>query len=152
MNLMRLASTDRKRIGGRKGFTLIEVVIAGAISALVMAGMFEGYAIAGRRAQFSACSVAATAEAMHQLEGVFSAEWVPAYGNNALLALGGTSTANLCLPVAESNVITCTNYVTVTEVSTNPPYALIQAQCVWVFPNYGGTYTNTVSVLRAPNE
>jgi type II secretory pathway pseudopilin PulG len=152
MKIMRLASANRKRSGVREAFTLIEVVIAGAIAALVMAGMFEGYTMAGRRAQFSACSVAATSEAMHQLEGAFSAEWVPAYGENALLALGGTNTANLCLPIAESNLITCTNYTTVTEISTNPPYAMIQVQCVWGFPNYGGTYTNTVSVLRAPNE
>jgi len=152
MKITRLANAGEKWRGGRKAFTLIEVVIAAAISAMVLAGMFEGYNMAGRKAQFSACSIAATSEAMHQLEGAFAANWVPAYGQNQLLALGGTNTANLCLPVAQSNVITCTNYTTVTEISTSPPYALIQVQCVWGFPNYGGTYTNTVAVLRAPNE
>ena len=133
------------------GFTLIEIAFAAAIAALVMAGMFEGYTIAGREAQFSACNLAANTEAMRHLEQVVAADWIPSYNNNTLLGMSGTQTGNLCLPVANGNVVNCTNYTTVTQISTTPPYAMVQVQCVWSFPTYGGTYTNTVAVLRAPN-
>ena len=149
---MKLSATVNKARKRRQaGFTMIEVTFAAAIAALVLAGMFEGYNVAVRRAQFSACNLAANTQAMRQLEQVEGAEWVPSYGETQLLGLGGTTPGNLCLPSANGNLINCTNYTTVTLLSTNPPYAMIQVQCVWNFPAYGGTYTNTVAVLRAPN-
>ena len=54
------------------------------------------------------------------------------------------------MPVAITNVMTCTNYTTVTQLSTNPPYLMIRVDCVWSF-NGLGTYTNTVAVMRGPN-
>jgi len=153
--LMKIDGIIRKPANRRVGtaaFTLIEVVFASAIAALVLAGMFQGYTMAARKAQYSTCSLAANSMAMQQLEGAYSGNWVPSYSQTQLLTLSRTQTANLCLPSAQGNVVTCTNYTTVNQVSTNPPYALIQVQCVWTFPNYGGTYTNAVSVLRGPNE
>lgn len=146
--------TDGNRRAGLPAFTLIEVVLATAIAALVMAGMFQGFNMAGRQAQFSACSLAANATAMSRMEQVLSAEWVPSYNITNLLSSSLTTPQldNLCLPSAQGNVVNCTNYVTVTQLSTNPPYAMIQVQCVWTFPSYGGVYTNTVAVLRSPNE
>ena len=139
---------------GALAFTLIEVVFATAIAALVMAGMFKGYTMAARRAQFSACSVAANATAMRQLEQCVAANWVPAYGVTNLFSssLLVPQTGNLCLPIAQSNVVSCTNYTSITQISTSPAYAMIQVQCVWTFPSYGGTFTNTLAVLRAPNQ
>jgi prepilin-type N-terminal cleavage/methylation domain-containing protein len=140
---------------GRKaqaGFTLIEVAFASAIAAILLAGMFQGYNVVGQQAQFSAFNLAASASAMRQLEQIEAANWVPSYGENTLLTLGSTTTGNLCLPSANGNVATCTNVATVTQISANPPYAQIQVQCIWLFPLNGVTYTNTVAVLRAPNE
>lgn len=141
------------RSRGARGFTLIEVVLATAIAALVLAGMFTGYNMAGRRAMFSACSIAANNCAMSKMEQCMAAQWVPSYGINELFApsLVVPGATNLCLPIARSNIVTCTNYTTISPVSSTPPYALIQVQCVWVFPGYGGTYTNTVTTLRAAN-
>jgi membrane-associated PAP2 superfamily phosphatase len=76
---------------------------------------------------------------------------VPSYGITTLLNQNGTYSTNLCLPSAQSNVVNCTVSYTTTQVSVSPPYAMIQVQCVWTLPNYGGTFTNTVAVLRAPN-
>jgi len=135
------------------GFTLIEVAFAAAIAALVLAGMFKGYNVAGQEAQFSACNLAANAEAMRQLEQIVSADWVPSYNVSELFSASLTvpQTGNLCLPSACGNVINCTNYATVTQVSASPAYAMIQVQCVWSFPNTSTRFTNTVAVLRAPN-
>jgi hypothetical protein len=142
------------RRGGQAAFTLIEVAFAAAVAALVMAGMFKGYNIASRRAQFAACSLAANTMAMQKMERVISANWIPSYGVNQLAdsSLLAAQPTNLCLPSALSNVVNCTIYTSInTNTSVNPPYAMIQVQCVWTFPNYGGTFTNTVAVLRAPN-
>jgi len=142
----------KDRRAGQAAFSLIEVAFAAAIAVLVFAGLFQGYNLAGRRAQFSACSLAANTTAMGQLERIVSANWVPAppYVNNLLLTLSSTNATNLCLPSAGGNLVTCTNVTTVTLISDNPPYAMIQVQCIWGFPDYGGTFTNTVAVLRAP--
>ncbi len=142
------------RRAGPAAFTLIEVVLATAIAAFMLAGMFLGYNMAGRNAQFAACNLAANASALKQLEQIISTDWVPSYGKLQLFSASLTNpqTVNLCLPSAQGNVVPCTNYTTVSEISTNPPYAMIQVQCVWTFPSYGGVYTNTVAVIRAPNE
>jgi type II secretory pathway pseudopilin PulG len=152
MKIERSTGTGINRCAGQAAFTLIEVAFAAAIAALLLAGMFQGYNLAGRRAQFSACSLAANTTAMGQMEKVIAATWVPSppYINNLLLTLSSTNTTNLCLPSAQGSVVTCTNITTVTLISSNPPYAMIQVQCVWGFPSYGGTFTNTVAVLRAP--
>lgn len=152
MKIQRPTGIAGNRSAGQAAFSLIEVGFAIGIATLVIAGLFQGYNLAGRRAQFSACSLAANTTAMGQLEQVVAANWVPSppYINNLLLTLSSTNTTNLCLPSAQGNVVNCTNIVTVTLVSTNPPYAMIQVQCIWGFPSYGGTFTNTVAVLRAP--
>jgi type II secretory pathway component PulJ len=152
MKIDRPTGTARNRCGGQAAFTLIEVAFAAAIGALVLAGMFQGYNLASRRAQFSACSLAANSMAMGQLEQVLSATWVPSppYTNNTLLTLSGSNTGNLCLPSALGSLVNCTNVTTVTLLSSNPPYAMIKVQCIWTFPSYGGVFTNTVAVLRAP--
>ncbi|MGD0812572.1 MAG: prepilin-type N-terminal cleavage/methylation domain-containing protein [Verrucomicrobiota bacterium] len=151
MKIDKQAST-RNRCAGQQAFTLLEVVIATAIAALVMAGMFQGYNMAGRRAQYSACSIAANSEAVRIMELVVSIPWVETTPGSPLFSATNTIYTNLCLPSALSNVITCTDYTTVRLASSNPPYAMIQVQCVWGFPSYGGTFTNTVATIRAPNQ
>jgi len=139
------------RRAGHRGFTLVEVVLATAIAALVMAGMFSGYNMAARRAQFSACSIAANTLAMRQMEQCVAAKWVPSYGNVTLLSLNGSYSTNLCLPSAKSNVVTCSVEYGVSQVSSSPAYAMVGVTCVWSLANYGGSYTNTVITMRAPN-
>jgi type II secretory pathway pseudopilin PulG len=154
MKINRPTGTAGNRCAGQAAFTLIEVVFATAIAALALAGMFTGYNLAGRQAQYSACSLAANAEAVRQVELVMSVPWVQSISNGPLFATNLTAPQyhNLCLPSALSNVVNCTNYTTISQISANPPYAMIEVQCVWTLPNYGGTFTNTVAVLRAPNE
>jgi type II secretory pathway pseudopilin PulG len=135
-------------------FTLVEVAVAAAIAALVMAGMFKGYTLAARRAQFSSFQMAATAMATQQMEQIVASTWFNS-GNlvTNLFNPALTPTNNvqaLCVPTSETNLVYATNYATVTQISTNPPYAMVTVSCVWNFLGMG-TFTNTVSVLRAPD-
>lgn len=156
----------RTRWRAQTAFTLIEVAIATAVAALVLAGLFQGYNMAGRRAMYSACNLAANVQCMQLIEQVETAQWVPSTGtiqfvslpspwsssySNGLFTATETVATNLYLPQAQSNVVDCTNYVTVTQISNTPPYVMIKAQCVWSLPSYSATFTNNLGVLRGPN-
>ena len=142
--------------GGQRrasAFTLIEVAVATAIAVLVMAGMFEGYSIASRQAQFSSFSLAANAMAMQQMESIVAATWVvsgTSVTNIFSPVLTNTQVNALCLPSSGTNLVYGTNYATVRQVSTNPPYLMVQVSCVWNFMGMGN-FTNTVAVLRGPD-
>jgi type II secretory pathway pseudopilin PulG len=134
-------------------FTLIEVVVATAIAVLVMAGMFQGYSIASRQAQFSSFSLAANAMAMQQMESIVAATWVvsgTSVTNIFSPVLTATQVNALCVPSTGTNLVFGTNYATVTQLSTNPPYLMVQVSCVWNFMGMGN-FTNTVAVLRGPD-
>ena len=109
--------------------------------------------MASRRAQFSSYQLAANAMAMQQMESIVAATWVvsgTSVTNIFSPSLTNTQVAALCLPNTATNLVYATNYATVTQVSTNPPYVMVQVSCVWNFMGMG-TFTNTVAVLRAPN-
>jgi type II secretory pathway pseudopilin PulG len=149
---MRISQAVR---GGGKAhaFTLIEIAVALAVSVLVMAGMFKGYTMASRRAQFSSFQLAAEAMAMQQMESIVAASWVisgTSVTNMFSPSLTNTQVNALCVPSSGTNLVFATNYATVQQISTYPPYALVQVSCVWSFMGMG-TFTNTVGVLRSPN-
>jgi prepilin-type N-terminal cleavage/methylation domain-containing protein len=139
--------------GAAPAFTLIEVAVAVAVAALVMAGMFQGYTMASRRAQFSAFQLAANSMAIQQMESIVAATWVisgTSVTNIFSPSLTNTQVNALCLPSSGTNLVYATNYATVQQISTNPPYVMVQVSCVWNFMDMG-TFTNTVAVLRAPD-
>jgi len=138
---------------GVVAFTLIEVCVALAITVLVMTGMFQGYEIASRRAQYASFSLAASAMAMQRMESIVASQWVvsgTSITNIFNPALTATQVSPLCVPTTSTNFIYGTNYVTLTQVSTNPPYILVRVDCVWNFMGMG-IFTNTVAVMRAPD-
>jgi len=150
---MKFYLPDRRGgVAGVRAFTLAEVVMAAAIAALLCTAVVKCYSIGSYRSQFAACSLAANMQAMKKLEQVIFANWIPSYGVTNIFnpALTNIDKENLEMPVALTNVITCTNYTTITQLSTNPPYLMIRVDCVWGF-NGLATYTNTVAVLRGPN-
>ncbi len=150
---MKLNLPDRRRgVAGDRAFTLAEVVMAAAIAALLCGAVAQCYILGSRRAQFASCSLAANMQAIKKIEQVIFANWIPSYWVTNIFnpALTNLDTENLEMPVAITNIVTCTNYTTVKLLSTNPPYLMIQVDCVWGFSGLG-TYTNTVAVLRGPN-
>jgi len=137
-----------------RAFTLIETAVAVAVAAVVMAGMFKGYILASRRAQFASYSLAASAMASQRLENIVAASWVvsgTSVTNVLNPALRAQQVNALGLPSSGTNLVYATNFVTVTQISINPPYLMARVDCVWNFIGMG-TFTNTVAVLRAPDE
>ncbi len=142
-----------QRMRNAGAFTLIEVAVSLAVAALVMAGMFQGYTLASRRAQYASYSLAASATAMKQMERIVASQWVISglsvtnIFNPALVAV---ETNALCLPSNGTNLVYATNFATVTQLSTNPPYLMVRVDCVWNFMGMG-VFTNTLAVMRGPD-
>ena len=64
----------RRRCGG---FTLEEVVVSVAISALTIGGVSTGYVTTTKRAEWSTYSAAAQSAALQQIEQARAAKWEP---------------------------------------------------------------------------
>jgi len=142
----------------RAGFTLAEVVVSIAISAMAMAGIMYGYVQTNYRAQWCSMSLAAQSLAAQSVEQARAAKWdvqsgtpgtgpgtsdeLPAPTNFAALF------TNAFLVPTTGRSVSVTNYVSVTQVSSDPPVRQIRADCVWLFPTTGIWFTNTVITYR----
>jgi prepilin-type N-terminal cleavage/methylation domain-containing protein len=153
------------------GYSLIEVVVASAIIALVYGSILTCYIQCGLRAQWAGYSLAAQSLANQQIEQARSAIWDPAMGFNQMTQLNlpgwtynsGTKTwagyvkAVLDVPYATTNFTVATNYVSVQllTISTIPPVQvqMIRVDTVWPFRYRAGNlyFTNTAATMLAPD-
>jgi prepilin-type N-terminal cleavage/methylation domain-containing protein len=142
-----------QREKGRRGFTLIEVTMCMALAVFVCAAIMKCYTVSFRRSFYASCSLSANLEAMKKMENVINATWKYTAGGTNIFnpALTALDPENLEMPVAgATNLVNCTNYTTVTQISTNPPYVQITVSCVWYY-NGVGNFTNTIQCIRGPD-
>ena len=102
------------------GFTLVEVVISIAILALCLAGIVYGYVLQAQRAEWSAYSLAAQSLASQEIEQARSAQWDPQAWPviDELPPTNFFTVEPLDIPMSGAPV-NATNFVTITQVSTN---------------------------------
>ncbi len=137
----------------RTGFTLVEVVVSIAITALAFAGVVYGYIGTGQRAEWSAYSLAAQSLAMQGVEQARAAKWDPQAWPpvDELGTTNYTQVEQLDVPVAGQPVL-ATNRISITTVSTSPPLRQLRADSVWMLisrpPGARGPFTNTVVTYR----
>ena len=172
MNLspqLKRGATSRRAFAG---YTLGEVMIAMAISAVTFAGVIKCYTQCTRRAQWSGYSLSAQAMAIKELEQARAAVWDWSINKNEITNLNltawtytagvgkGYSVSTLDLPVnGTNNAVWATNYVTVRLVNlnntTNPLVQVQMVQVDTVWPLKLGTtlrwYTNSVANYFAPD-
>ena len=148
--------------------TLPEVLIAIIVLSVVMGGIIMGYVQANRMAEFCSQSLAATSYASQGLERMRSAQWSAEMvfvtngpGTTDVLPLRKQADGTFSYSTNEVDVldvpstgyqISVTNYLTVTQIYTNPSLRMIVSQVVWTFPLTGQQYTNTMVTLRAPDQ
>jgi type II secretory pathway pseudopilin PulG len=153
-------------------FTLAEVVMAVAITAVIFGGILSGSVQMTKRAEWTGQSLAAQALAIQQLEQARSAVWDNTLAKNEMTNLNllgwtyNTSTrvgkgytyATLDLPISGTNQIRATNYVTITQITnvTGLPAVkiqMVQVDTVWRFNAFGSPrfHTNTVVTYYAPD-
>jgi len=161
--------------GGRSraGFTLVEVVMAVAIVALVFGGIISAYIQTGLRLQWTGYSLAAESLAIETIEQARSSVWDPAQTppvnevtnlnllsisyNSASQTWSGYCTGILSVPYESTNYVVATNYVTVQMVNVggvaNVQEQVVQVKTVWPFVIRASNllFTNTVSTIIAPD-
>lgn len=167
---MRRLATGTNNRTACPAFTLVEVMVAVGIFTMTTASLIYGYVIANRVAEWSSMSLAAQSTASQGAERARAANWRP----NGYPADTGPGTRDELPPNANGDPVMTsrdyldipskgspssanfdfwvTNYVWVTNVSTNPPLRRIESDAVWVFPLTGEVFTNTVTLLRAPDQ
>lgn len=145
-----------------QAFTLVELVIATAIAAVVIGGSIYGYIASARRAEWSAYSLAANSLAMQRIEQARAASWDP----NGADPSDPTSVARsdqfqptnfpvqidiLDIPISGTNIAYATSITSITTISTNPLLRRIRVDTVWPFVGRG-PFTNTIVTYRAPDQ
>ena len=144
-----------------RAFTLAEVAIALAISALLLSGIVVGFLQSAQQAEWSGYNMAAQALAMQGIEQARSANWDPQAPTPVDFCVQSNfppATTNILdVPVSLTNNITyATNTWTITTLtnSTSYPLKMIRVDTTWRFMRFGvpRSYTNTVATLRAPNQ
>lgn len=159
------------RVKSRSAFTLVEVVIALAISAILFGGIILGNTFACRRAEWAGYSLAAQSLAVQQVEQARAAVWYPSLNEVTNLNLigwtynsgtrvgTGQSVSILDIPIAgTNNIVYATNFVTIRMISLNntvtpPVYVqMVQVDTVWLFKvGKSQLFTNTVATYIAPD-
>ena len=169
--LVRFKQTNQRN--AVDAFTFIEVLMAFCILLLTTGTLLYGYVQANRMAEFSSISLAAQSYASQGLEMTRSAQW-----NSQMWPItNGPNTTDELIPTTNSSgavtskvfVATLdiptvgdpastnfpfwvTNYIRIRQISVNPPVRQIESDAVWVFALTGKCYTNSVVVLRAPDQ
>jgi type II secretory pathway pseudopilin PulG len=153
---MRLAYINTSaRCARNQGFTVAEVAIALAISALVLWGLIYGFVLSTKRAEWSAYSLAAQSLAIQRVEQTRAVKWDPQQWPtppDQLVSASYPPVAEILdIPVTGGIFIYATNYTTITTIASPAPLKMIRADCVWSFPSRG-LFTNTVITYRAPDQ
>lgn len=139
---------------GQAGFSLEEVIMSMGITALIVAGAARAHVAAAMRAEWSACSFAASNSAMQRVEQIRSARW----DTLATPVLDQLVSSNfppqivtLEVPSIGTNVVYATNFTSVSVLSLDPPMRVVRTDCVWRFSDRG-LFTNSTVVYRGPDQ
>jgi prepilin-type N-terminal cleavage/methylation domain-containing protein len=146
--------TKWRSLPGQAGMTLVEVVVALAISGLSVGALVGGYVFSANSAERSALSLAANAKAMERLEAIRSAKWDLA-SYPAVDQLVATNFPNqvvvLDLSGSGGGATYATNLTQISQTSTTPPIKRVRVDCIWRFRGLQ-LVTNTVETCRAPDQ
>ncbi|MDR3458831.1 MAG: hypothetical protein P4N60_15385 [Verrucomicrobiae bacterium] len=134
--------------------TLVEVVIALAITVLTIAGIVNGYIYCMAATTKEGLYMAANDRALERLEQARAAVWdtasypavdqlVPANFSNVVVNLDKNGTG--------SEVTTATVITTIAPISDTPPLRRIRVDCVWLFRGTEAV-TNSIETCRAPDQ
>lgn len=133
--------------------TLVEVVIALAISGLIVTGIILGYVFCTQSTIKDSLYMAANARAMERIEQARGAQWDIASFPvmDQLVATNFPDETNVVLDLDESGSVTnlATLKTYISQLSTNPPLKIIRVDCIWQFQ--GEDITNSIETCRSPD-
>lgn len=149
-----VGDSRRRRQSKQQAFTLTEVLVASLIVGISLAGILGVYMQSAIRTDWSSTSVAAQLKAQSGLEQCRAAKYDPT-GNPPVDNVVSSNFPNqvyvLDQAAAPGVSIYGTNITTIQTISTNPPFKLVQVDCIWR-SRKGVLYTNTAITYRAANQ
>jgi type II secretory pathway pseudopilin PulG len=134
--------------------TLVEVVIALAITGLTVGGIVAGYIYCTTAAVKAELVQAASARAMERIEQARSAQWDTAGSTNVdqLVATNfPDEVVSLDLSGTNAGGTSATIKTYISQISTNPSFTKIHVDCIWQFRGTGWI-TNSIETIRAPDQ
>lgn len=137
-----------------KGMTLVEVVMALAVTGLTLAGIVGGYVYCITANVKAELMQAAHAKALERVEQTRSAVWAPnrPTAQDDLVATNFPDlTVTLDLPGQATNGTTATIRTTIAPISTNPPMRMVHVDCIWQFKGVAWV-TNSIETIRAADQ
>jgi prepilin-type N-terminal cleavage/methylation domain-containing protein len=144
----------RPPAGSEAGMTLVEVVVALAISGVAIGAIVSGYIFCANSAERSALSLAANATAMQRIEETRSAKWDTS-SSPAVDQLVATNfpdkVVTLDVSGSGAGITYATNLTQISLISASPPLKRIHVDCVWSF-NGSRLLTNSIETCRAPDQ
>ena len=154
--LIPITSPGRGARAHELGMTLAEVVVAVAISGLMVLGLVGGYISSMVAAEKSSLSLAANTRALERLEDTHGAIWnVSGWPVVDQLVTTNFPAKVVIIDLSGQGTGTTygTNYTTITQVSLSPQLRRVRVDCVWRFQSgqFSRLLTNTVETLRGPD-
>ena len=134
--------------------TLVEVVIALAITGLIVGGIVTGYIYCTTAAVKAELVQAASARAMERIEETRSAKWDTSVWPIVDLLVATNfpdKGVSLDMPGSNSGGTSATIETTISQISLSPPVRRIRADCIWQFRGVE-VITNTIETIRAPDQ
>ena len=140
--------------GERAGMTLVEVIVALAITGLTVAGIVAGYIYCTTAAIKGGLVQAASARAMERIEEAHSARWdtsVFPVVDQLVASNFPNKVLSLDMPGSGSGGTSATIQTTISQIALNPPVRRIRVDCIWQFRG-AELITNTIETIRAPDQ
>ena len=134
--------------------TLVEVVIALAITGLMVGGIVTGYIYCTTSAVKAELAQAANARAMERIEEARSARWDTSSWPvvDQLVATNfPDEVVSLDMPGTNTVGTSATIQTTISQISLTPPIRRICVDCIWQFRGVE-LITNTIETIRAPDQ
>jgi hypothetical protein len=133
--------------------TLVEVIVALAISGLMMAGIVTGYIFCTTSTVKDSLYMAANARAMERIEETRCARWdtssLPAV--DQLVATNfPDKVVTLDMSGSGSGSVLATIKTDISQISLSPPLRRIHVDCIWQFKGVEFV-TNSIETCRAPD-
>jgi hypothetical protein len=138
---------------GAAAMTLVEVVMALAITVMTIAGIVEGYIYCTTATVKEGLYMEANGRALERMEEARAAVWDTASypAVDQLVATNFPDTVVTLDKNSTGTEVTATVKTTIAPISETPPLRRIRVDCVWVFRGTE-TITTTIETCRAPNQ
>ena len=134
--------------------TLVEVVIALAITGMTVVGIISGYIYCTTAAVKAELFQAANVKALARIEETRSAQWDTSKWpmvDQLVASNFPDKVVTLDMPGTNGAGTTAIIQTMIAQISANPPIRKIRVDCIWQFK---GTefVTNTIETCRAPDQ